>query len=70
MGGNVISGAIAGAIGQVSTHAMFLKNLRSQNCFQETKTRVVDRLGWVAVRGALLGVCHLAVYRTVLDFIE
>ena len=33
------------------------------------KTKAVDKLGWVALRGALLGVCHLAVYRSVLDFV-
>ena len=34
------------------------------------KTKLGEKLGWVALRGALLGVCHLTVYKTVLDFID
>ena len=34
------------------------------------KTKVTERLGWVAARGSLLGVCHLTVYKAVLDFLE
>lgn len=33
------------------------------------KTRSVEKLGWVVFRGGLLGVCHLSVYQTILDFI-
>lgn len=33
------------------------------------KTSIVDKLGWVALRGALLGVCHLSVYESVLGFL-
>ena len=30
----------------------------------------MEKLNWIAVRGALLGMCHLSVYKTVLSFIE
>lgn len=34
------------------------------------QTSVFDRLGWVALRGSLLGVCHLTVFKSVIDFLE
>jgi len=66
----VISGAVAGSVSQLASHSFFLTNLRNQNCFNQTKTSLFDKLPLVMMRGALLGVCHLSVYKTVLDFIE
>ena len=43
--------------------------MRNQNCFKQTITKSSEKLGWVALRGGLLGMCHLSVYQTVLDFI-
>lgn len=68
--GSVLSGALAGSISQVAVQPFFLKNLSNQNCFDQMKIRSFDKLQWVALRGALIGVCHLSVYKAVLEFLE
>ena len=65
-GQTFIPGAIAGSVSQMAVQPFFLSNLRNQNCFDQMKTRAVEKMGWVALRGAMLGVCHLSVYKTVL----
>ena len=37
---------------------------------RQVQTSAFDRLGWVALRGGLLGICHLSVYKTVISFLE
>ena len=32
--------------------------------------KVFENLGWVALRGALLGFCHLTIYSSFLAFVE
>ena len=32
--------------------------------------KVFENLGWVALRGAMLGLCHLTVYNNFMAFVE
>ena len=34
------------------------------------KTSTFEKIGWVACRGAILGVCHLTVYTKVMQFLD
>ena len=54
------SGFLAGTVAQIVTQPFFLRNLQSQNCISKPQISVFDRFGWVALRGGLLGVCHLS----------
>ena len=66
------NGALSGMCSQVLMQPLFIKNIRNQKKAEVNpiKLKVFDHIGLVALRGAILGLCHLTVYNSVLDFIE
>ena len=57
---------------QLLLHPLFVLNLINQKMHETNPKRpkVFENLGWVALRGAMLGLCHLTVYNNFMAFVE
>ena len=67
-----VNGALSGMISQVLMQPLFLKNLKHQKKYEVSapRLRIMDNLNLVCFRGAILGICHLTVFNTILRSLE
>jgi hypothetical protein len=68
----VLAGPAAGMFSQLAMHLEFVRSIKNQTKseMQSIVLKRFDALGLVALRGALLGLCHLTVEDLCLGFLE
>lgn len=68
----LLAGPAAGMFSQLAMHFEFVRSIKNQtkSDMQSIMLKRFDALGLVALRGALLGLCHLTVEDLCLEFLE
>jgi len=65
---NLLNGALSGAVAQLACTPLFHANMRNQATSPSMPT--VSHLKLMGLRGAVLGVCNLSIYQSLLNFLE
>ena len=70
---SIVSGACAGSSAQLLTIPLFYRNIRNHvgQSSHDLRMRYSPALfGWLGLRGSILGMTHLSLYNTMINFLE